>query len=382
LAKDRKSFDDVKPSDKVCYAAGTPSEHLWDFASLSFSNLGENLSTDNGVVAADCYKKLQEGKVQVAVLWQPFTAIAEKAGYPKVFATGGQADDIIIDIVVANRDYVVKEKDALDKLARAYFSTIDAYGKDKAGHAKFITKDCGPDCKNDVSLGKEVLAGIDFLNYTENACLWWGLCGNAVKMNARIRKTGRLLAAKGKISSDKLPAPSTILNDGFLAAMKKAREEQIRLASEVAGKNTKAPKKLQATEKKYNYTAKAEGSDVGTLKLPNIYFSSGSSALADNAKSVVDTIAEKLQSFPALCVRVWGHTNSLGSPAQNKLLSMARAESIVSYLKAKDGIAFPQSRFDVKGFGSEKPIMKDGAEDRNASRRTEFKLFNCDAKAQ
>ena len=51
LAKDKKSFDDVKPTDKVCYSTGTPSEHLWDFASLSFSNLGENLGTDNGVVA-------------------------------------------------------------------------------------------------------------------------------------------------------------------------------------------------------------------------------------------------------------------------------------------------------------------------------------------
>jgi hypothetical protein len=143
LTKGRQGFDTVKPSDKVCYASGTPSEHLWDFASLSFSNLGDRLATDNGVVAADCWTKLKGGQVQVAVLWQPLTAIAEKEGYPKVFATGGQADDVIVDILVANRDYVIREKDTLTKLARAYFNTIDGYVKEPEAHAKFITSDCG-----------------------------------------------------------------------------------------------------------------------------------------------------------------------------------------------------------------------------------------------
>ncbi len=383
LAKGRNSFDDVKPTDKVCYSEGTPSEHLWDFASLSFANLGDSLSTDNGVVAKDCWDKLKAGKVQVAVLWQPFTAIAEKEGFPKVFATGGQADDVIVDIVVANRDYVVKEKDTLNKLANAYFATIDAYQKDTAGHGKFITKDCGPDCKGDNALGNAVLKGIDFLTYEENACLWWGMCGNAAKMPSRIRKTGRLLSAKGKIDADKLPRADSILNDSFLNGMKAKRQEKLRLAAEVAGDKTKVKKELKVEEKKYEYAAATKKddkkSDVGTLRLPNIYFGSGSSNLDDNGRSVIDTIGDKLQSFPALCIHVYGHTNSLGAPSSNKQLSQERAETIVKYLKAKDGIAFPASRFDVRGFGSEQPILKDGAEDRNASRRTEFKLFNCDA---
>ncbi len=387
LAKDRKSFDEVKASDKVCFSTGTPSEHLWDFASLSFTNLGDNLGTDNGVVAKDCWDKLNAGKVQVAVLWQPFTAIAEKEGYPKVFATGGQADDVIVDIVVANRDYVVKEKDTLLKLARAYFATIDAYAKDTAGHGKFITDDCGPDCAGKADLGQAVLEGIDFLTYEENTCLWWGLCGKPAKIGERIRKTGRLLAAKGKLSADKVPKPQTILNDSFLVALRKERKQQAELASEVAGDktdiDTSGPK---VEEKTYEYAAEAKkddtSADVGTLNLPNIYFGEGSYVLDENAKSVVDGIADQLKSFPALCVRVYGHTNSVGSPALNKVLSRQRAEAIVNHLKARDGIAFPASRFDVRGFGSEQPIMKDGSEDRTASRRTEFKLFNCEAQAK
>ncbi|MEJ7731956.1 MAG: OmpA family protein [Polyangiaceae bacterium] len=385
LSKDKKSFDDVKPSDKVCFSTGTPSEHLWDFASLSFANLGDSLGTDNGVVAKDCWDKLKAGKVQVAVLWQPFTAIAVKEGYSKVFATGGQADDVIIDVVVANRDYVIKEKETLGKLARAYFKTIDGYTKDAGSHGKFITADCGPDCGGDAALGTAVLEGIDFLTYEENMCLWWGQCGTPAKMLERIGKTGRLLAAKGKLGAGDIPQPTTILNDSFLVSMKKEMEDKMKLAAEVAGRDTKVAEgpALKAEEKKYDYAAESakqdKAADVGTLNLPNLYFGEGRADLDQNAKSVVQGIADKLRSFPALCVRVYGHTNSVGNPVANKNLSEQRAAAIVTYLKSVDGLAFPASRFDVRGFGSEQVVMKDGKEDKDASRRTEFKLFNCGA---
>jgi OOP family OmpA-OmpF porin len=374
LAKGRTGFDSVKPSDKVCYATGTPSEHLWDFASLSFANLGDRLATDNGVVAADCWKKLEAGAVQVAVLWQPFTAIAEKEGYPKVFATGGQADDVIVD--------VVREKQTVQKLARAYFDTIDGYLKEPEAHAKFITADCGADCGSNTALGAAVLGGIDFTSYEENMCLWWGQCGTPTKMIERVNKTGRLLVAKGKLEADGLPAPQSILNDSFIVGLRNEREQQAKLAGEIAGKETeiKAPT-IEAKEKQYTYAAdqaKAKkDTDVGTLSLPNIYFPEGRAALDPNGRSVVAGIADRLRSFPALCVRVYGHTNSSGNPQANERLSQERALAIVNELGKVDATAFPSSRFDARGFGSTVPVLLDGKEDFEASRRTEFKLFNC-----
>ncbi len=381
LSKGKNSFDDVSASSKVCFAAGTPSEHLWDFASLSFQSLGDN-PADPGVVAADCWTKLKSGSVDIAVLWQPFTAIAEQEGYPKVFATGGQADDVIVDVLVANREYAIKQQDTLQKLASAYFKVIDGYTKDTAAHGKFITADCGPDCKGDAKLGESVLSGIDFLTYNENACLWFGHCGKPAKLPERIAKTARLLVAKGKLQSADVPKPDTIINDRFLAGIKSQMTEQAKLAAEVAGKDTevKAPV-IKAEEKKFDYDAEAAKDKtenvVGTLRLPSVFFQHGSAELDPNAKSVVATIADKLSSFPALCVHVWGHTNSRGSKATNKDLSLRRAMAIVAALQETNAEAFPKSRFDVRGFRSEKPILKDGQEDLDASRRTEFKLFNC-----
>jgi outer membrane protein OmpA-like peptidoglycan-associated protein len=387
LSKDRKSFDDVRDTDKVCFSTGTPSEHLWDFASLSFTRLGDNLPEDNGVVAKDCWEKLKADKIKVAVLWQPFTAIAEKAGYPKVFATGGQADDVIIDILVANRDVVVKQQPALAKLASAYFKTIGSYVKDPQSHASFITADCGPDCAGDPTLGSAVLEGIDFLTYEENACLWWGLCGTPAKMIDRVKKTGRLLTAKGKLKAADAPNPDSILNDSFLRELKTEMQAQTDLAAEVAGEKTKiAAPQITAKEKVYTYAAPATkadtSADVGTLNLPNVYFAEGHSDLDQNAGSVVEGIGEKLRSFPALCVRVYGHTNSTGNAGSNRALSDARARAIVKQLQTMDAESFPESRFDVQGFGSDRPVLKEGVEDKQASRRTEFRLFNCKAQVQ
>jgi outer membrane protein OmpA-like peptidoglycan-associated protein len=92
----------------------------------------------------------------------------------------------------------------------------------------------------------------------------------------------------------------------------------------------------------------------------------------------IDGIAEQLRSFPALCVRISGHTNSNGDPTANKKLSRFRALAIQSELTRIDGKAFPVSRFDVRGFGSDQPVLVEGVEDPKASRRTEFTLLHCE----
>ncbi len=382
VGKGRSGFDDVTPSDKVCFATGTPSEHLWDFASLNFANLGDKLAQSNGVVAQDCWKKLEAGEVQVAVLWQPFTALAEKAGYNKVFATGGQADDVIIDIAVVNRKTLDAHPAALQNLVSSYFDVIDGYQRDVTAHAAFVTQDCGPDCAGDAALGEAVLRGIDFLTFEENLCIWFGQCSTPSKWPARVSKTGRLLAAKGKLDAALIPDPKSILDGRFVLGVKEQRLDAAKLAQAVSGPDTAIElPTFSARDETFDYTVPgAEGSaTIGTLRLPNVFFREGSYGLTPEAKETIGEIAEKLRSFPALCVRIAGHTNSNGDPAANRKLSKFRAMAIAAQLNHIDPKAFPNERFDVKGFGSDQPILTGNAEDADASRRTEFSLFNCTA---
>jgi OOP family OmpA-OmpF porin len=72
-----------------------------------------------------------------------------------------------------------------------------------------------------------------------------------------------------------------------------------------------------------------------------------------------------------------GHTNSTGDKEANRLLSKARAQAIAQQLTVIDPSVFPPERFDVQGLGSERPVLVNGAEDKVASRRTDFTLINC-----
>jgi outer membrane protein OmpA-like peptidoglycan-associated protein len=380
LSRAHGSFDDVKPTDAVCFAAGTPSEHLWDFASLSFSALNADLPRDLGVVAKDCWDKLEKGAVQVAVLWQPYTALAEKAGYPKVFSTGGQADDLILDVAVASRSVIESKRARLQQLVAAYFKTIDGYARDRAAHSAFITGDCGADCAADVALGSAVLEGIDFLSLEENSCLWFGLCDKPGKLGPRVEKTARLLVAKGKLDRNLVPPAQSISAPQFLATLKEAQLGDARLARSVLGPDSEQQpaKHFQLEEREYDYTVPgAEGAPVGKLQMPNVAFPEASYMITPEAQQTIGIIAETLRSFPALCVRIAGHTNSTGDAHANRALSKLRAMAIATQLTRIDPKAFPKERFDVRGHGSERPILVDGQEDKAASRRTEFTLYTC-----
>jgi outer membrane protein OmpA-like peptidoglycan-associated protein len=378
MTKGRTSFDDVKPGDEVCFAPGTPSEHLWDFASLSFAALDNGIAEEKVTVAKDCWEKLEASRVDLAVLSQPYTALAVKAGYPKVFATGGPADDLILDVVVAGRDALTNERPAVQQFVRAYFETVDAHVKDPAAHAAFVTTDCGRDCASDQALGAAVLGTIDFLTLDENVCLWFGFCGEPNKMLERIGKTGRLLVAKGKLDAHALPEPARLLDTSFLEALKEERARAARAAT-AARPETKQGQEPASKERVYSYTAGAakSGNVVGTLDLPNIAFSEASHALNEEARAKIGTIADTLRGFPALCVRIVGHTNSTGDEEANRLLSKSRALAIAAQLTSIDPSVFPKERFDVQGMGSNRPVLVDGVEDKKASRRTEFTLINC-----
>jgi outer membrane protein OmpA-like peptidoglycan-associated protein len=371
VSKNKRSFDDLGPSDTVCYSVGTPSEHLWDFASLSFShleNLRTDLKTDKGddvTDAGECWNKLQTGKVQVAVLWQPYTAQAVKAGYKKVFATGPEADDIIVDIVVANRNYAQREQKTLETLAKAYFQVIAEYEKDVPAHAKFITDDCGSPC---AALGESVLAGIDFLDYETNMQLWWGKRKSPSKMPMRIKLTAGLLQAKHKLTE--VPPADSILDDRFLVAMD-AISATGAVPAQVVEKND--PGRIARDAEARN----DESKNVGTMRLPNVKFGDGSYRLDANGKEIVRSIKDSLQSFPGLCIHIFGYTSSPGDPDVNLKLSNFRAQAIANELKALDSNAFSDVRLDVRGFGPTHLIIRDGVEDQEASRRTEFTLYKC-----
>lgn len=139
-----------------------------------------------------------------------------------------------------------------------------------------------------------------------------------------------------------------------------------------AGKSDPDPKK--------NGCPKAFVRDNQIVITDQVKFVTGSAAIqaGKDSEDVLNAVLTILKSHPEIHrVRVEGHTDSRGRPAQNKKLSADRAASVVRWL-TKHGI--DKSVLISQGFGPDRPLRpNDTEEGRRENRRVEFHIVE-DAK--
>lgn len=108
------------------------------------------------------------------------------------------------------------------------------------------------------------------------------------------------------------------------------------------------------------------------IVLKNVFFETNKYALLDKSKIELDKLVDFMQKNPSVKIEIGGHTDIVGSAADNKVLSENRAKSVQQYL-IQAGIE--ASRLRYKGYGSSQPIADNNTEaGRAENRRTEFKI--------
>lgn len=113
-----------------------------------------------------------------------------------------------------------------------------------------------------------------------------------------------------------------------------------------------------------------------TLKFNYVTFETGSAQLTADSHTELDNLVKAMQAYPTMMIQVAGHTDNVGEPASNLVLSQERAESVVKYLVGK-GIA--ENRLSPHGFGDTRPLDPNAdnntPENRAKNRRTEFTIL-------
>ena len=110
------------------------------------------------------------------------------------------------------------------------------------------------------------------------------------------------------------------------------------------------------------------------MVMKNIFFVVGSAELTPDSDVEIRRLAMTLQTHPDMQVEIAGHTDNVGTDADNLKLSEERAKSVVLALVSK-GIA--KDRLYYKGYGETKPVAtNDTAEGRALNRRTEFRILH------
>ena len=134
--------------------------------------------------------------------------------------------------------------------------------------------------------------------------------------------------------------------------------------------------KISVPEGSFNYSLHqwlAGTSDTAVPKrfvFDNLNFETDSTQLTPESVPTVDSLVVILKAYPAVAVRLEGHTDSTGDAVANKKLSLDRA-IVVKEIMIKGGI--PDARIGTDGYGQEKPTAPNETEEGRAkNRRTEL----------
>ena len=111
-----------------------------------------------------------------------------------------------------------------------------------------------------------------------------------------------------------------------------------------------------------------------TFILDNVNYETGKAELDDECYPALDELVKYLVRRENERIEIGGHTDNVGTPANNLKLSTERAVTVMQYLISK-GIS--PERLEAKGYGLTMPIESNKTEEGRAiNRRTEVKILD------
>lgn len=113
---------------------------------------------------------------------------------------------------------------------------------------------------------------------------------------------------------------------------------------------------------------------IDTLIIPDIFFATASYELSPKSFTVLDSFANKLQSYQVDSVVIEGHTDSVGSLSYNEKLSLDRAGSVKDYLTQR--VTAIQQKTVWRGWAFLHPATSNKtAQGRQRNRRVEIYVY-------
>jgi outer membrane protein OmpA-like peptidoglycan-associated protein len=201
-----------------------------------------------------------------------------------------------------------------------------------------------------------------------------------VKDELGVAVTNALVEIKNPVTQEKAVFKASEYDGNYAAVIKVEKAEEVVLTVKAEDKIVESQLiKTKTAEGKPNTFAEKQVK-IADVKigvpyiLKDINYGVNSAELTQSSLLVLNEFIEYLNDNPTFKIAIHGHTDNVGNPQQNLVLSTDRAFSVRAYLEEK---GIESARLSHKGFGSNKPKMSNATEiGRATNRRTEFVILS------
>lgn len=318
------------PQTKIVCTPDSPSETLARviMAYFQLDNLSGNpfQFVDGAQAVYEEYKKSKDTDPKVFVAWEPYVSrIAENPDYTTI-VDSSKFRGYIVDVIVVRRSYLLKNEDVVQKVVKAYLTTLFNNRNKMVEMIAEDAKQLGDSLSKEQA--EKMVETIWFKNTQENFAHMGLTTGHSLQhMEEMVANITDVLMKTNAISKDPTNGhPNLLFYDGVMKDLFNSSWHPGFGQESVRSEDT-----LMALSEQEWGTLKP----VGTLQVPRLIFARGTSRITSLSEKTLDDLAAKLTTWPQYYLVVRGNVSKEGDVEANRTLAEARAGVAVDYLVKK-----------------------------------------------
>jgi hypothetical protein len=336
-----KRFENVdqlnSPDVRFVLVGDSPSETL---ARVVIQDFGLDRISKNAIQAVSSpekvieqYRKADPSTNEVYVVWEPYVSQMLANDALHVLTDSSKFTGYIVDTLVVNRDFLIKHEPIAESVLESYFSALFAY-RDTAKLKQLILEDAKlTKLKLEPGQADKLVKGIQWKNTQENFAHFALRPGAIIHVEDMLERISRVLKTTGAI--DREPAEGKWNRLFFDHPMK-----QIMSRNFYPGLQSESIRE-ESLLKELSDEQWAGLATVGTLSVPDLVFSRGSSNLSSQSQATLKDLAAKLQAWPQYYLMIRGNASKVGDVEANRQLAAKRAQGALECLQ---GFGIPKER--------------------------------------
>lgn len=313
------------PRTKFVLTPNSPSETLARVVVAHFQL--DALGPDPFIHAADAedvykrYRTASPDTHQVFVLWEPYVSKILENPNAHVVVDSSKFRGYIVDVIVASRDFLAKNPDAVADVVEAYFRAFFANHKKMVQLVLDDARTLGAPLTP--SQAEHLVEGVWWKNTQENYAHFGIRDGTGLQhLEDMIDNINDVLLRSGGISTDPTDGRPNLLY--YDKVLRRLQDMNFHPGAESIRDDTELP---ALSDLEWDGLV-----PVGTMEVPPLVFARGTTTLTQKSHVVLDDLMQKLQTWPQYYVLIRGNASLRGDLELNEQLALDRAKAAQQYL--------------------------------------------------